>query len=779
MKAPIKLGIRQLVEFCCRSGDLGFDGGPSASALEGIQTHQKIQKRYRKEAIAEAVVKLEICIEEYNIELSGRVDLLFEHETPPRIEEIKTVYSFMNDFSTDYDEPHWAQAKCYAIAYAMDHKLDEIAVSLNYVNLFNQREHRQTRIFTHLELETFLKEILKRYIDWYQMVSKQRERLIDSAKVLSFPFESFRAQQHRFAASVYRSIKQNNRLLAEAPTGSGKTISTLFPSVKAIGEDIADQIIYLSAKTSGQNEARKAIEAMIDKGLQASYLIVQAKAKCCSCVHDETEIEESGKCSRTLGFYDRLPAAREALFRKGKLDSEAIKGAADEHCLCPFELSLQMLPWMDIVVCDLNYIFDPLVQLSYFRSDRKRKVLLIDEMHNLVDRGRQMYSASLSRSQIKLAAKSKNSATMVRAINGIGNALDRCMRQQENAETISNEVPVTLTRAISRFGEQLGLDLFGNKRIPAETLEFGKAIFRFQCIGNLYSDHHRTITTRPVAQREVRLLCLNAFEYLQQIYPLFDAICGFSATLSPAGYFHQALGLDHKCRSLKLESSFPPDRLQVNICSYVDTRYRQRDSYIGQICATIERCYTARPGNYLVFFSSYAFMQKVHDYFEKHYAGIETMVQVRAASDQQRVEFLSHYFDRTNKLGFAIMGGVFAEGIDYPGSALIGTIIVGVGMPQANTQQQLIQKDFDAMQLNGFDFAYRFPGLTRVQQSAGRVIRSDTDYGVIILLDQRFQRADYRQCFPPHWQTQHCLDFDSLKQSLIQFWSRIDGKHKA
>jgi Rad3-related DNA helicase len=777
MKAPIKLGIRQLVEFCCRSGDLGFDGGPSASALEGIQTHQKIQKRYRKEAIAEAVVKLEICIEEYNIELSGRVDLLFEHETPPRIEEIKTVYSFMNDFSTNYDEPHWAQAKCYAIAYAMDHKLDEIAVSLNYVNLFNQREHRQTRIFTRLELETFLTETLQRYIDWYQMVSKQRERLIDSAKVLVFPFENFRAQQHRFAASVYRSIKQNNRLLAEAPTGSGKTISTLFPSVKAIGEDIADQIIYLSAKTSGQNEARKAIEAMIDKGLQASYLIIQAKAKCCVCVHDETEIDESGKCSRTLGFFDRLPAARESLFRTGKLDSEAIKGAADEHCLCPFELSLQMLPWMDIVVCDLNYIFDPLVQLSYFRSDRKRKVLLIDEMHNLVDRGRQMYSASLSRNQIKLALKNNNSATMVRAINSIGNALDRCARQQANAETISTEVSATLTRAISCFGEQQGLELFGNKRIPAQTLEFGKAIFRFQCIGNLYGEHHRTITTRPVAQREVQLLCLNAFEYLQQIYPLFDAICGFSATLSPARYFQQALGLDDKCQSLKLESSFPPDKLQVNICSYVDTRYRQRDNYIDQICATIERCYATRPGNYLVFFSSYAFMQKVHDHFEIHYAGIDTMVQVRAASDQQRVDFLSHYFDRTNTLGFAIMGGVFAEGIDYPGSALIGTIIVGVGMPQANTQQQLIQQDFDAMQLNGFDFAYRFPGLTRVQQSAGRVIRSDTDYGVIILLDQRFQRADYRQHFPPHWQTRHCPECDSLEQSLHQFWSRIDGEY--
>jgi len=777
MKKPIKLGIRQLVEFACRSGDLGYDGGPSASALEGIQTHQKIQKRYRNTALAEQVVKLEIQIDEYDVELGGRMDLLFADETPPRVEEIKTVYSFMNDFSTDYEEPHWAQAKCYAVAYALQHQLDAIAVSLNYVNLFNQQEHRQTREFQRDELEAYLHDILQRYVDWYHLVSKQRDNLVNSATKLEFPFAEFRPQQHRFAASVYRSIKQNQQMLVEAPTGSGKTISTLFPSVKAIGEDFADQIIYLSAKTSGQNEALKAIEAMIDRGLQASYLIVQAKAKACTCLHDETEIDENGKCARTLGFYDRLPAAREALFRQGNLSSETIKAIADEHCLCPFELSLQMLPWIDIVVCDLNYIFDPLVQLSYFRTDRKRKVLLIDEMHNLVDRARQMYSAGISRSQIKLAAKSENSATVMRAIKSVGNALDLATQQLTDAESISNEVPAALTRAISRFSEKLGLDLFGNKRISAQTLEFAKALFRFQCITNLYSDHHRTTAIKPVRQREMRLLCLNAFEYLQKIYPLFDAVCGFSATLSPASYFHQALGFDENCYSLKLESSFPPNNLLVNICSYVDMRYRQRDHYIAQICATIERCYVAKPGNYLVFFSSYAFMQTVHDYFISHYSGIGTMIQIRAANEQQRHEFLSHFFERDRILGFAIMGGIFAEGIDYPGAALIGTIIVGVGLPQANIEQQLIQQDFDAMQLNGFDFAYRFPGITRVQQSAGRVIRSDTDYGVVILLDRRFQQPAYRQHFPPHWQTQHCTDCDSLQRSLDQFWTRVNGQH--
>ncbi len=771
MTKTIKLGIRQLVEFSCRSGDLGYQAQPAVSATEGIRTHQKIQKRYRHQASAEHPLRHIVKIDEYQVELGGRVDLLFVNETPPRVEEIKTVYRFTKDTLTSYAEPHWAQAKCYAACYAIDQQLDEVSVSLNFVKLFSAEEHREVRTYHQADLVTWLEQVLRRYLDWHRLVSRERENTVTSAHDLAFPFDSFRQQQHSFAAQVYRGIQQGNRLLIEAPTGSGKTISTLFPSVKAIGEDLADQIIYLSAKTSGQNEAVKAIETMISQGLQASYLVIQAKAKCCACVCDQGEITDEGKCRRTLGFFDRLPAAREKLMQIRRLSIGSIRAVADEYLLCPFELSLQILPWVDIVICDLNYIFDPLVQLSYFKTDSKRKVLLIDEMHNLVDRARGMYTACINRKQIKHCARAANSTAVSRAVNSVATALDKCGRSLTDDETIGNEVPELLTRAASRFSEKLGIDLFNNKQVASETLEFAKAIFRFQCINNLYSEHHRTISKKPVTQREVKLICLNAFEYLREIYPLFSSVCGFSATLSPANYFLQALGFDKDARAIRLDSSFPPQHLQVSICSNVDTRYRQRDQYISQICATIYAAYAARPGNYLVFFSSYHFMHKVHDHFERHYAGIDTMLQIRAADDAQRSDFLSHYFERDNTLGFAIMGGVFAEGIDYAGSSLIGVIIVGVGMPQANTEQRLIQDDFERMRMNGFDFAYRFPGLTRVQQSAGRVIRSETDRGVVILVDNRFRQIAYRQYLPPHWQARECSDIHALQQSLNQFWN--------
>lgn len=754
MNRNLKIAIRELVEFCCRGGDLGSQDGPPVKALDGIRVHQKIQRRYREEASAEQKLQYQTQVDDTDIELSGRVDLLFANEAPPRLEEIKTVQRFKQDLFANHNDAHWAQVKCYAACYVIAKQIDEVSVSVNYVDLVDYRENKQTKTFKRAELEAFLKQTLLIYIRWQQLLTKQIEATIRSAQLLQFPFPAFRRQQRQFASEVYRTIQKGERLLVEAPTGSGKTISTLFPSVKAIGEALADQIIFLSAKTSGQNEARKAIDLMIGKGLSISYLVIKAKAKCCNCVFDDSELDPNGNCGRCIGFFDRLPAAREALLLKKTLSSEMLAEIANDFQLCPFELSLQMLPWVDVIICDFNYIFDPLVQLSYFRTDDRRKILLIDEMHNLVDRARGMYSASINRSQVQNALQANNSVSINHEIERVANVLDRCFREQSEDEFVSDEVPRALTRVTDSFGDRIGNEIFDNKRIDTLTLDLAKHIFRFQSISELYDEHHKVIRKKPIQQREIKLLCLNAFEYLKQIYPLFYAVCGFSATLNPASYFLPACGLEKKSKAITLLSSFPLENLKVNVCSYIDTRYHQRDSQIELICDCIYSCYKARRGNYLVFFSSYQFMQKVQDYFAQKYINIETVSQQRGCNDEQRLEFLTEFFERQNTLGFAIMGGIFAEGIDYIGSALIGAIIVGVGLPQASTEQQLIQKDFEAMQLDGFDYAFRFPGLTRVQQSAGRVIRSDEDRGIVVLIDRRFQQAGYRTHFPAHWKAQ-------------------------
>jgi Rad3-related DNA helicase len=770
MARQLKLGIRELVEFCCRDGDLGNDNGPGVKAMQGLQTHQKIQRRYNALAVAETRIGLQIRVDDIEVELGGRIDLLFADESPARIEEIKTVYSHQQD-AVD-DGVNWAQLKCYGACYASEHQLDEVMLSLNRVSLFSLHEQRQQQVFERTELELFVEQTLSHYLRWYRLVDVQARLTRQQARALAFPFAQFRHQQRGFAAEVYRAIQNQQRLTVEAPTGSGKTISTLFPAVKAIGEDQCDQVIYLSAKISGQQQAVAAVELM---QADVSYLVIQAKARSCPCNLDDNEIDEDGRCRRCVGFFERLPEARECLFRARRLDVEQIQATAAEFSLCPFELGLQMLPWVDIIICDFNYVFDPLVQLGYFRNDQRRKLLLIDELHNLVDRARDMYSASITRAQIQQALAAANSDSITSALKSMQLALDRALRQQDEDESISSELPQDLLRASQRFSEKLGFDIFNNKRIARETIEFSRTMFRFQCIGQLFSEHHRSLARKPLKQRQIKLLCLNAFEFLRECYPLFQSICGFSATLTPTSYFQQALGLTQDNRSVVLEAAFPPQRLGVCVGSWIDTRYRERERHIDDICEAIARCYRTRPGNYLVFFSAYYFMQQVHQRFGECFGDIDTLIQQREFDEGAHKQFLQQFFEAERQLGFAIMGGRFAEGIDYRGDALIGAIIVGVGLPQVSAEQQLIQQDFDALQLDGFDYAFRFPGLIRVKQSAGRVIRGEQDRGVVVLLERRFRQAAYARHLPPHWSPVYCNDAESLEQSLQAFWENEDG----
>ena len=766
MARKLKLGVGELVDFCCRSGDLGGDPGPGVTALEGLQTHQRIQRRYRDRAEAEVTIAYATRVDEFEIELGGRIDLLFANEQPPRIEEIKTVYQWSPEL--EQDPRHWAQVKCYGAALANELQIERIDLGLNFVNLFSREENRVVQSFARGELDSFVAELLERYIRWYRLVERQRETTRRAARAMAFPFAAFRARQKHFAAEVYRAIRDGGRLIVEAPTGSGKTLATLFPALKALGEEQCEQIVYLSAKVSGQQQAMDTLELM---RLDLSCLVIQAKARSCACNFSADEIDADGRCRRCIGFFERLPAAREALLQRRRLDVTAIQQAAAEFELCPFELSLQMLPWVDVVICDFNYVFDPLVQLGYFKSDQRRKALLIDELHNLVDRARGMYSASLERRQIKKALAADNTREIERALRSMQSTLDRSLRAQDDDEVISDELPEELQRACQRFGERLGFDIFSNKTIAAETLDFSKEVFRFQHIGQLFGPHHRSFAYRPSGQRQLRLKCLNAFEYLRDCYPLFHAVCGFSATLSPPEYFIRALGLETDCKSLRLDSVFPPQHLAVRIGAYVDTRYRRRDDFIEPICDSIAACYRARPGNYLVFFSAYRFMQQVHECFAQRYPGMTTRLQQRDDDEAAQQAFLRAFFEDSPQLGFAIMGGRFAEGIDYRGDALIGAIIVGVGLPQANSEQQLIQQDFEAAGLDGFDYAFRYPGLIRVMQSAGRVIRDERDRGVVVLLDRRFRESGYAAQLPAAWRTQDCIDAESLEQSLAAFWN--------
>ena len=769
----MKIGVRRLVEFCCISGDLGGMNHSGINAIQGQQIHQLIQHKYADKAQAEVSIKAQLEVDGTEVELGGRIDLLFEQETPPRIEEIKTVVSTSR---ADDHSVHWAQLKCYGALYAEQQQLDAVCLSLNQVNLFTEKEKRQRETLERDELTSFLHDLIQRYLTWHLQVQAMQAETRRTAELLEFPHDNFRKQQRFFAAEVYRSIRDGGQLMVEAPTGSGKTISTLFPAIKAMGDDYCEQIVYLSAKVSGQQQALGALRRMIARGLSLSYAVIQAKSRSCPCFSGEECINDDGQCTRCLGFFDRLPEAREQLLQLRQLDVEQIQATAEAFQLCPFELTLQMIPWVDVVICDFNYVFDPLVQLGWFTDDSIRKVLLIDELHNLVDRARGMYSARLNQGQLKLSLQADNGRQVNRVLRSLQQELSEELQQLDSDEAVSETLPQQLLDASYQVSEKIAAQIFSDKRTPAVTLDMLKEIIRFQRIAQLYQQHHRSLAVNRRGEREIKLLCLNAFDYLRQCYPLFSSICGFSATLAPSQYFRDALGFSADSRQLQLQSPFPVDNLKVCIGSYADTRYQYREQSIDVICTTIAATYESQPGNYLVFFSSYVFLQQVLERFELQHPDIQTVQQQRSLNEQEHAEFLSLFFEHSNQVGFVILGGRFAEGIDYQGEALIGAIVVGVGLPQLSTEQKLIEADFAGLQLDGFDYAFRYPGLIRVMQSAGRVIRSETDRGVLVLLDRRFTQPGYRQPLPAFWQSEVCNSPESLEKSLQTFWQgKSDG----
>ncbi|WP_460804570.1 ATP-dependent DNA helicase [Microbulbifer agarilyticus] len=813
----LRLSVGELVEFACRSGDLISEhrrGGPTAA--EGIRAHQRLQRKRPKGSEAEYRLQVELEQDGQAVALNGRVDILHPQvdlHTPVQLDEIKTTYVPPEVLGESARALHWAQLKIYGFCYGLQHQFTAdtpVALQMLWHNLKDKKTYPESREFHWGELEAFTREALTTYIEWHRRWQAHRHAVRDSARALTFPFPNYRAGQRELAVATYRCLRDGGELVVEAPTGIGKTISTLFPAIKAMGETPLDQLVYLTAKNSGRQVVRETATRLHDRGLTLSMLEIQARDKTCACSLGLCSRDDAGICPRTRDFFDRLPEARINLLGKPLLTPEVIAEEADRLQLCPFELSLQMRPWVDLVVCDFNYVFDPLVQIHRLRDTSRQRALLIDEAHNLGDRARGMFSAILKRGDSRRAAAASKSShpSLHRAIQSLVRALDKWVEEQrgsaegpaENAakisttanfpaeETNNRELWITsladgTPQKISAAVQKVLLvvnQLWEQGQLPPEDInDWLRSLFRYQVIEQLVAEQHRCVTraqsaTKPDSrwrEQEVELLCLNAAMYLQQAYQAFHAVIGFSATLRPPAYVYQQLGWQQDAPYLALPSPFLSEQLGLFLCPYVDTRYRARDRAGEHLVELIARTYQSRPGNYLVFFPSYRFLQQVAERFASTYPEVPLLLQESGSSDQQRAEFLQQFQSGNRTLGFAIMGGIFGEGIDYVGEQLIGTIVVGTGLPQVNEEQELLRATWEQQGQNGFDIAYRYPGLTRVLQTAGRVIRTESDRGVVILADYRFADPFYRSLYPQHWQPHSCRNGQALSDALARFWN--------
>ncbi|ASJ75435.1 ATP-dependent DNA helicase [Granulosicoccus antarcticus] len=784
-----RISVTALADFSCRTGDLNPAGNAAPTAREGILAHQKMQRAAVLDSENQATsIESEVSLvctittAQGDVRLRGRVDLL--DRTRHCLTEIKTTLVPAEQVPDSQQSLQWAQLYLYGFIYLCAEEsaagLEQLQLELVHVNIRADTQEYQRRTLSRVELEQYARSALETYLQWLERVSLWQQKLMASARDMSFPFGDFRAGQRDMAVAIYRAARDAQPLMCEAPTGIGKTLSALFPAIKSLGEGQVSQIAYLTAKVAGRLSALQALSHMQSSGLAVTAVQIRAKQATCFCSNGRCERDESGRCPMTLDFFDRLPAARDELLDCGIISDAQLDDIAWEHQLCPFELALQLLPWVHVVIADYNYVFDPLVKLPHFSDSCSKTLLLIDEAHNLVDRSRSMFSAQLSRSDCL------EQASLCRQFHPlVAHALDNLARQllahaagQVDELQIVDSMSGVLGRSAGVVIEAMVASFSQAPSLPDSSGELFRTLCRFVVISDLFGEHHRCITSINKAGRRkevlVKLFCLDASTALLRQYRLFRASIVFSATLRPAAFYRDALGMPETTGLLELTSPFPPERANHAIVDWIDTRYRKRTESLDALVELIYRTSDIRHGNYLVFFPSYAYLQQAWEAYRSKYPEREVW---RQSSDQSRVqqhELLEHLEQPGHRVGFAILGGVFGEGIDYIGERLIGVIVVSPGLPGLDAQTQLVASHYQQQGHDGFDFAYRYPGFTRVLQTVGRLVRSETDSGTVILVDDRFKQRFYRALFPQHWQVQLPRDQAKLLEQTEQFWDTLE-----
>ncbi len=801
----IRVSVRSLVEFILRSGDIDNRRAAfSPDAMqEGGRIHRMIQRRMGADYHAEVSLKYTHHAKDYDIVIDGRADgIIFENVNgenadPPdirvTIDEIKGTYHDLIKMKQAVPV-HLAQAKCYAYIYAQQNHIEEINVRMTYCNL----ETEEIRYFNHTykyeELKQWFGEVIGKYEKWAELSFEWQNLRQASIKELKFPFE-YREGQKDLVSYVYRTIYHRRKLFIEAPTGVGKTISTVFPSVKAVGEGRAERIFYLTAKTITRTVAEDAFRILRENGLKFRTVILTAKEKI--CFTDEKECNPDA-CPYAKGHFDRInDALYDLLTHEENFSRENVEKYAKKHKVCPFEMCLDLSLFADAVICDYNYVFDPHVYLRRFFAQGVQRdyVFLIDEAHNLVERGREMYSAVLKKEDF-LELKKVVKPYSVR----LEKQLDKCNKEllalkKECVDYKIEENISPFVMALNRLSAAIEDYLDDNENSPVhkEILEFYFEVSHFLLINDLMDENYVAYSQlNDDGSFILKLFCVNPSKNLKECMMRAVSAILFSATLLPITYYKNLLGAEEGDYEVYAHSVFDPEKRGLFIGSDVTSKYTRRgETEYYKIASYIYEIVKNRNGNYMIFFPSHAFLQNVLKCFEEYFAddGIECIVQKEHMSETLREEFLSRFAvneecdlselihmdieieEEKTLIGFCVMGGIFSEGIDLKNDSLIGVMIVGTGIPQVCNERDILKKYFDGLDGNGFDYAYRYPGMNKVLQAAGRVIRTAQDVGIVVLLDERFLTLPYRRLFPREWSGYETVTVDKIAQRIERFWN--------
>ncbi|OSZ74561.1 ATP-dependent DNA helicase [Hydrogenophaga sp. IBVHS1] len=745
--APTPVAVRVLCAFAAKTGDLDLRFTPSPSAQDGIQGHATVTAR--RKAGYQREVRLSARFGELLVQ--GRADGF--DATTPRLEEIKTHRGDADRIPDNHRALHWAQARVYAWMLCEQLGLQRIEVALVYFNIDTAQETVLPVWHSAVELKAFFETLCARYAGWARAEGLHRVARDAALQSLGFPFEAFRPGQREMAAAVYRAHGAGRHLLAQAPTGIGKTMAALFAALRAAPEQGTHKLFYLTAKTPGRQLALHALQRLQVRPLRVLELVAREKA----CEHLDKACHGDA-CPLARGFYDRLPQAREDAAQAGWLDKPALRAVALQHGVCPYYLGQDMLHWSDVVVGDFNHFFDLSAGAWALTLNQELRVgLLVDEAHNLIERARLMYSAELHPASFQ-AVRKTTPAALKKSMDRLHRQWSALARSQLQDHEILHELPGAFIDALQRHGGELS-DHLANERddVHGDLQAWLFEVLHFLRVAEVFADHSMVDLTRPQAapgRARHPVLNIRNLDPGPLLKPRWEAAHSatlFSATLRPMDYVSQLLGLPDDTARLEVPSPFDPSQLRVRVTPDISTRYNDRDESLNRLVDVMATQFAERPGNYLAFFSSFEYLRQAFDRLQEHHPAIPVWAQSRGMNEPERDAFVARFTDEGQGIGFAVLGGAFGEGIDLPGRRLIGAFIATLGLPQVNPVNEHLRQRLQTRFGQGYDYAYLFPGLQKVVQAAGRVIRGPQDEGVVVLMDDRFNRAEVRRLLPPWW----------------------------
>ena len=785
----LKISVRNLIEFVLRHGDIDnrtFSGTDVNAMQEGARLHRKIQGKMGGNYHAEVPLRMEFPFDDFTIVVEGRADGIIDgdDESSATIDEIKCVYTDL----LFIEEPrllHKAQAMCYGYMYGIKNELEGVDIQLTYVNIDTEEVKRFKEHLSIREIKNWFLDVLEEYAKWARYLYEHTKNMKETARNIEFPYE-YRAGQREVAVSVYRAINRQVPLYIQAPTGIGKTMSTVFPAVKAMGEEKGEKLFYLTAKTIAGTVAHESFRILRKCGLDFKSIGITAKEKLCVC--DEVNCNPV-HCERAKGHYDRVNAAIfDIITNESDITREVIEEYAVKHNVCPFEFCLDISNWVDGIVCDYNYAFDPSASLKrYFAEGGSGKyIFLVDEAHNLVDRAREMYSASLSKDKVLevkriMKTRDKKITAALERINKVLLSYKRsCEDKPYNLMETTADLEIQLMRLRTYMEKYMEHHKeFENRDIVLdfyfELLTYMDVVERLDECYEIYG------RVEEDGEFKVNLKCINPSNNLKMCMEKAISTIFFSATLLPVNYYKELLSGNKDDYAMYVDSPFSQDNRLIFAATDVTSKYtrRNRNEY-DKIADYIHKVISSKRGNYMIFFPSYSLLKSVYEVIleRKDYEDISIICQQNSMAEKDREDFLAQFETVGDKslAAFCVMGGIFSEGIDLTNDKLIGTVVVGTGLPQVCVERDIIMNYFKDKGMNGFDYAYKYPGMNKVLQAAGRVIRTHEDTGIIGLLDERFANREYASLFPREWNDLSFVTWTDAQKKIDEFVERIYGQ---